>query len=71
MGAFFCIECLGMDSRIQFSKFDEVNGRDDGEQYKECFLFAMEVFDYFVLLIDQLASSRNHLVLTGRFGDIH
>ena len=48
-----------------------MNGRDDAEQYKKCFLFALEVFDYCVLLIDQLASSRNHLVLPGRFGDVH
>ena len=48
-----------------------MNGRDDAEQYKKSFLFALEVFDYCVLLIDQLASSRNHLVLTGRFSDIH
>ena len=48
-----------------------MNGRDNAEQYKKSFLFALEVFDYCVLLIDQLASSRNHLVLKGRFGDVH
>ena len=48
-----------------------MNGRDDAEQYKKSFLFALEVFDYCVLLIDQLASRSNHLVLTGRFSDVH
>ena len=40
-----------MDSGIQFSMCDEVNGRDNAEQWKECFLFALEVFDYCLLLI--------------------
>ncbi len=35
------------------------------------FSVGLEVFDYCVLLIDQLASRSNHLVLTGRFGDVH
>ena len=48
-----------------------MNGRDDDEQYKKSFLFALEVFDYCVLLIDQLASRSNHLVLGGRLGDVH
>ena len=48
-----------------------LNGGDDDEQEKEGVLFALEVFDYCVLLIDQLASSCNHLVLPGRFGDVH
>ena len=32
---------------------------------------AREVFDNCLLLIDQLASSSNHLDLTGRFRDVH
>jgi len=48
-----------------------LNGSDDDEQEKEGVLFTLEVFDYCVLLIDQLASSHNHLVLAGSFGDVH
>ena len=62
---------IGVELKLMHCSEENLNARNDAQLYKECLLFALEVFDYLALLIDQLASSRNHLVFTAHFRDAH